>query len=149
MVAKAAEGTQEKHNGLEDLQASLIHKIKFLSCRLYIRGQQSRLPVSWALELQGFWLKRVLYLLLEISAIYILHHSTFFSIAMLFSFIVLHFKYRFGLFLQVQVHLLCIIVWLYFALYLSMSLQLEIVVSYKMGLQVYDQKAEGFSSHTA
>ena len=43
-----------------------------------------------------------------------------FNITLLFAFIVLHFKYVFKLFLQIQVHLLYMIVWLHFALCLSM-----------------------------
>ena len=41
---------------------------------------------------------------------------------MLFSFVFLYFKCSFGLFLQFQMHLLCMIVWLHLVLYFSISL---------------------------
>ena len=68
---------------------------------------------------------------------------------MLFEFVFLHFECNFELCLQVQVHLLCIIVWLHFVLHLSISLWLQVAFCYQMGLQVHDQRAEGLPTHTA
>ena len=68
---------------------------------------------------------------------------------MLFEFVFLHFKCNFGLFLQHQVHLLCMIVRLDFVLCFSMSLQLQVALCHEMGLQVHDQRAEGLLTHTA
>ena len=91
-------------------------------------GQQSGWPVSWALGLQGFGLKGELHLLFEIAVVCILNYNKFFGITMLFEFFFLHFEYNFGLFLQGQVHLLCMIVQLHFVLCLSMSLQLQVAL---------------------
>ena len=112
-------------------------------------GQQSRWPVSWALGLQGFGLKGELHLLFEIVLVCVLNHNKFFGITMLFEFVFLHFKYNFELFLQVQVHLLCINMQLHFVLGLSMSLQLQVTLCRQMGLQVHDRRAEGLPAHKA
>ena len=112
-------------------------------------GQQSGRPVSWALGLQGFGLKGELHLLFEIELVCVLNHNKFFGITMLFEFIFLHFECNFELFLQVQVHLLCMIVQLHFVLCLSMSLRLQVVLCRQMGLQVHDRRAEGLPAHTA
>ena len=44
-------------------------------------------PVSWALGLQGFWLKGALHLLFGIEVVCILNHNRFFGITMLFEFV--------------------------------------------------------------
>ena len=112
-------------------------------------GQQSGRPVSWALGLQGFGLKGELYLLFEIAVVCVLHHNKLFGITMLFEFVFLHFEYKFELFLQVQAHLLCMIVQFHFVLCLSMSLRLQVVLCCRMGLQVHDRRAEGLPAHKA
>ena len=112
-------------------------------------GQQSGRPVSWALGLQGFGLKGELYLLFEIELVCVLNHNKFFGITMLFEIFFLHFEYNFELFLQVQVHLLCMIVQLHFVLCLSMSLRLQVTLCCQMGLQVHDRRAEGLPAHKA
>ena len=61
----------------------------------------------------------------------------------------LHFEYNFELFLQVQVHLLCMIMQLHFVLCLSMSLRLQVTLCCQMGLQVHDRRAEGLPAHKA
>ena len=112
-------------------------------------GQQSGRPVSWALGLQGFGLKGELHLLFEIELVCVLNHNKFFGITMLFEFFFLHFECNFELFLQVQVHLLCMIVQLHFVLCLSMSLRLQVALCRQMGLQVHDRRAEGLPAHKA
>ena len=79
----------------------------------------------------------------------VLNHKKFFGITMLFNFFFLHFECNFDFFLQVQVHLLCMIVQLHFVLYLSMSLWLQVALCCQMGLQVHDRRAEGLPAHTA
>ena len=57
---------------------------------------------------------------------------------MIFSFVFLHFECNFELFLQVQVHLLYMIVQLHFVLCLLMSLLLQVALCHQMGLQAHD-----------
>ena len=61
-------------------------------------------------------MKGELHLLFEIAVVCVLNHNKFFGITMLFEFFFLHFECNFELFLQVQVHLLCMIVQLHFVL---------------------------------
>ena len=61
----------------------------------------------------------------------------------------LHFKCDFGQFLQVQLHLLCMIMRFHFVLYLLVRLWLQVALCYQMGLQVHNQRAEGLPAHTA
>ena len=96
----------------------------------------------------SFSMKKALHMLFEILAVCILHYNIFFSIAMLFGFIVFYFKCNFGLYLQVQVNWLCIIIQLHFALCLLMSLWFQVVLYYEMGLQVHNQRSEGLPAYT-
>ena len=79
----------------------------------------------------------------------VLNHNRFFGINVLFAFVFLHFKCKFGFFLQVQVHVLCMIVWLNFVLCLLMSLHLQVALCRQMGLQVHDWRAEGLPAYIA
>ena len=70
-------------------------------------------------------MKRELHLLFEIAMVYVLRYNRLFGITMLFLFVILCFRCNFELFLQIQVHLLCMIMQLNFVLCLSISLQLQ------------------------
>ena len=61
-------------------------------------------------------MKGALHLLFEIIVVFVLNKNSFFGITMLYVFFFCILKYNFKLLLQVQVHLLCMIVWLHFML---------------------------------
>ena len=111
-------------------------------------GQQNGKPVSRALGLQGFGLTGELHLLFGIEPVCVLNHNMFFSITMIFAFVFLYFECNFELFLQVQVHLLCMIVQFHFVLCLLMNLWLQVALCHPMGLQAHGQRAEGIPAHT-
>ena len=96
--AMALSGRHRRQDRLEDLKVSLIRRLKVLSCEQLERGQQSRRPISWALGLQGFWLKGALHLLFGIETVCVFNSNRFFGIIMPFAFMFLHFECNFGFF---------------------------------------------------